>query len=72
MTVFDALKLLKDGIEHTQSSFSTCHSWSFEIDGKRYRLAEWKGDKLFLETERLPRTTLHEISLKGGKPRWTS
>lgn len=62
MTVVKALELINvDAIPHTYSNFLTCHAWCFEYEGIKYRLAEWQGVKLFVETVRLPRTTLDEI-----------
>jgi hypothetical protein len=67
VTVYDAVKLLHDGIEHKQSSFMDIHAWYFTHEGVEYRLAEVKDKRLYLETYRLPRTIIHEVSLENQK-----
>lgn len=65
MTVEKALELVsEDRVEYTRNSFSTVTSWHFEFEGVEYRLSEWEGDLVQVETVRLPRKTLDVIYLR--------
>lgn len=59
MTLEKALELVSENlVEFTKNNFQTCTSWHFEYEGVEYRLCEWAGLLVKVETVRLPRTCL--------------
>lgn len=58
-----AMELLASGHPNTQSSFTICYAWCFEVEGVRYRLAEMKGHYVEL-TEVSPPKVLERMNTK--------
>jgi hypothetical protein len=64
MNVQKALELVTgEHVEVSHNQFQTVRSWHFTFEDVEYRLCQWEGIKIFVETVRLPRTKLDEIWL---------
>jgi len=69
MTVAKALDLItSNGVKYTKNNFQSVTSWHFDYQGEAYRLCEWEGIGVYVETLSLPRKRLDHILLNEGHP----